>query len=230
MCKWGLVTTILGLVLLGAAIPAEAGGKQGKDWPLLVKEDFEKGAERWDPKDPTGWKIEKVENQNVFHQFKKQSSYKPPFRSPFHMALLKDIKVGSFQLDAKVKSTIPDYGHRDVCLFFGYQNPAQLYYVHFGKKTDDHANQIFIVNKADRTKISTKTTPGTNWDDEWHKVRIVRDVDSGKIDVFYDDMKTPVMTATDKTFTWGQVGIGSFDDTAMWDDIELRGVAAKEKG
>jgi hypothetical protein len=229
MSKWRVVSVILGLVLLGTALPGEAGDNPAKDWPLILKENFDSGAKRWDPKDPSGWKIEKLEKQSVYHQFKKQSNYKPPFRSPFHMALLKDVKIASFQLDARVKSTIPDYGHRDVCLFFGYQDPAQLYYVHFGKKTDDHANQIFIVNKADRKKISTKTTPGTNWDDEWHQVRVLRDTDSGKIEVYFDDLKTPVMIATDKTFTWGQIGIGSFDDTAMWDDIELRGMLVKEK-
>jgi len=41
-------------------------------------------------------------------------------------------------------------------------------------------------------------------------------------------MKTPAMTATDKTLAWGQVGVGSFDDTSMWDDVVLRGVEVKK--
>ena len=32
------------------------------------------------------------------------------------------------------------------------------------------------------------------------------------------------MTATDKTFTHGQVGFGTFDDTANFDDFKLYGV------
>jgi hypothetical protein len=32
------------------------------------------------------------------------------------------------------------------------------------------------------------------------------------------------MTATDKTFTWGQVGVGSFDDTGNWADVKVWGV------
>ena len=35
------------------------------------------------------------------------------------------------------------------------------------------------------------------------------------------------MTAQDKTFTWGQVGIGTFDDNGNWDDFTLRGVTVK---
>jgi len=192
--------------------------------PGLLAEDFEQGTERWEPTDPQAWKVKVTDKGHVYSQFEKRSKYEPPHRSPYNMALLKDVSVSDFVLDADVLSTHEDYGHRDVCLFFGYQNPARFYYVHLGKKTDDHANQIFIVNDAPRTKISTKTTPGTNWDDKWHHVRIVRDTESGSIQIFYDDMETPVMTASDKAFTWGRVGIGSFDDTSDWDNITLRGI------
>jgi len=99
--------------------------------------------------------------------------------------------------------------------------------VYFGKKTDEGANQIFIVHDAPRVKISTKTTPGTPWDDEWHTLRVTRDVDSGTINTYFDDMDNPVMTATDKTFTSGRIGIGSFDDTADWDSVILRGDVVK---
>ena len=96
-----------------------------------------------------------------------------------------------------------------MCLFFGFQDPAHLYYVHLGKKTDDHANQIFIVNNEPRKKISTTMTAGTAWTDDWHHARVVRKVDTGTIQVFFDDIEKPVMTATDKTFAWGQIGIGT---------------------
>ena len=163
---------------------------------------------------------------NTFSQFK-QSKYKPPHRSPLNIALVKELKVGDFVLDAQVQSTAKDYGHRDVCVFFGYQGPGQFYYVHMAKETDDRANQVFLVNGADRKKISTKTTPGTKWDDGWHHVRVVRNAGDGTIDVYFDDMKTPIMTAQDKTFAWGQVGVGSFDDTANWDDVKLSGRKAE---
>jgi hypothetical protein len=101
-----------------------------------------------------------------------------------------------------------------------------LYYVHLGKKADEHANQIFIVNGADRKKISLTSTDGTNWDDNWHNVRVVRKVKDGTIEVYFDDMQKPVMTAKDTTFAWGRVGVGSFDDTSDWDDVKVEGVRA----
>ena len=209
------VATIL-LALVASAAAAE-------DLPKLVEEGFEKGAERWEPTDAKAWKIEKVDSNSVFSQFTKRSKYTPPHRSPYNIALLKDVTVGDFTLTAKVKSTHEDYPHRDACLFFGYQDPAHFYYVHLGKRADDHANQIFIVNDKPRTKISTKTTEGTPWTDEWHNVKIVRELADGTIEIYFDDMDNPVMTASDKTFVWGRIGVGSFDDTTAWDDIVLRG-------
>jgi len=196
--------------------------------PLLYSATFDSGkTDRWEPTDKSAWKVVEQDGNRVYNQFKKRSSFKPPVRQPYNRSLLKDINVGSFVLDVKLQSTHPDYGHRDLCLFFGYQDDSHLHYVHSGKKADDHANQIFIVNDAPRKKISIKSTAGTNWDDEWHHARIVRDIKTGKIDVYFDDMKTPVMTAIDKRLTWGRIGVGSFDDTGNFDDIRLYGEQVK---
>lgn len=192
------------------------------DLPEVFRDDFEKGADHWQPTDPKVWKLLKTDRGQVYCQFA-QSDYKPPFRSPFNYALLKDVIVSDLVFMATVQSTFKDYPHRDMVVVFGYQDPAHFYYVHLGKQTDDHANQIFIVNNAPRVKISTKTTPGTNWTDGWHDVKVVRKVADGTIEIYFDDMKNPAMTATDKTFTWGQVGIGSFDDTGNWDDVRVYG-------
>lgn len=200
----------------------------GTKLPLVFCDDFQSGSsENWVPGDPKAWKMTKLEDNFVFEQFQ-QSKVENPVRSPFNRCLIKDVTVGNFVLDLKFQSTKKDYGHRDLCLFFGFQDPSHLYYVHFGKKTDDHANQIFIVNEKPRTKISTKTTEGTDWDDEWHHARIVRDIESGRIEIYFDDMQKPIMTATDKTFTWGKVGVGSFDDTGRFDDVYLFGDVVKK--
>jgi hypothetical protein len=196
--------------------------------PLVFSDDFSKGADRWQPSDAKAWKVVKTDKGFYYSQFD-QSKYKGPHRSPFNMNLVKDLIVSDFVMEARLQSTAKDGPHRDMCLFFGYQDPGHLYYVHIAKRTDDHANQIFIVNGADRVKISTKTSEGTNWDDKWHHVKIVRTVADGKIDIYFDDMKTPIMTATDKTFTWGQVGIGSFDDTGNWMDVTVNGNKVEKK-
>ena len=199
--------------------------------PVVYEENFENGAGNWQPMDEKQWQIKKTDKGQVFSQHVKKSSYKPPHRSPTNVALLKDVVVSDMELTARVLSTHPDYGHRDAVIVFGYQDPKHFYYVHLGKQADDHANQIFIVNDAARTKISLTSTTGTNWDDNWHTIKVVRKVDDGTIEIYYDDMTKPVMTAKDKTFAWGQIGVGTFDDTSDWDDIVIRGKKAeKSKG
>lgn len=211
---------LLGLLFLASQPLSSAPPKA---LPRVFSDRFEKGADHWEPSDALAWKVVDSGGSKAYSQFKKRSDYTPPHRSPYNMSLLKDFEVTDFDLNVKVLSTHEDYGHRDVCLFFGYQDPAHFYYVHLGKKADDHANQVFIVNDAPRIKISTTTTAGTDWDDRWHNVRITRNSETGDIAVYFDDMRTPIMTAKDKTFTSGRVGLGSFDDTGDWDDFRLRG-------
>ena len=213
-----------------ACVAALLSTAQNDDLPPVLSEDFEEGAGRWEPTDAKAWTLTGGPKGRVYSLIKKRSAYKPPHRSPLNISLLKDVTVGDFVLELDVLSTEKDYGHRSLCLFFGYQDPAHFYYVHFGKKADDHANQIFIVNDKARTKISTKTTPGTPWDDKWHKLKVVRRVSDGTIETYYDDMKTPVMTAVDKTFTWGRIGVGSFDDKGNFDNVTIRGVKVKPAG
>ncbi len=210
-----------------AALPAVSLSADNP--PLMVySDDFTAGSDRWEPTDAKAWKLGSDDKGNKFLSQHAKSAYNPPHRSPFNIALLKDVLVGDFVLEARCRSTVKDYNHRDMCLFFGYQDPAHFYYVHLGKKADDHANQIFIVKDAPRIKISTLSSEGTNWTDEWHRVKIVRRVSDGTIEVYYDDMERPVMKASDKSFTWGRVGLGTFDDTGDWDDVKLYGVKVEK--
>jgi hypothetical protein len=217
-----MLTRLLGLMLL---IGASVSRAQGADeLPLLFSEDFESGnLAHWSATDPTAWKIEIENGSQVLHQFR-QSQVSTPVRCPFNRAVIRGINVSDFQLDVDLQTTARDYPHRSLCLFFGYQDPSHFYYVHLGQKADDHANQIFIVNAAPRVKISKTSTDGTPWDDKWHHVRIQRRIESGEIQVFFDKMDQPIMTASDKTFMGGEVGIGSFDDTGRFDRFELRGL------
>jgi hypothetical protein len=224
-----LLSLTLPLVTIAAILlPPGAGAKPAADeWPLVFRDDFEKGADRWEPTDPKAWRVDELPGRGkVYHQHQ-QSKYTPPHRSPLNIALVKDLVVGDFVLEADVRSTSTAGAHRDMCLFFGYQDPAHFYYVHIAGAAgaaDPHANQIFIVNNEPRKKISAKSTHTQPWDAAWHRVKLVRRIADGAIEVYFDGGKTPVMTATDKTFTHGRVGIGSFDDTGYWDNVTIRGM------
>lgn len=194
-----------------------------QELPVVASDDFSGGMESWTATDGKAWKISEREGNPVLENLG-GSKYDPPYRSPKNIILLDEVVVSDFVLTARVQTTRESYGHRDMCLFFGYRDPAHFYYIHLGQKTDPHANQIFLVKEAPRVAISEKTTEGTPWTDgEWHDVKIVRKVADGLIEVYFDDMENPTHVAHDKSFTWGQVGLGTFDDKGLWDDFELRG-------
>lgn len=156
------------------------------------------------------------------------SSYQPPFRSPHTIGLIDDIVFSSFVLEAEVLQTGKEYGHRDMCIFFGFRDPSHFYYSHIASKMDDHAHQLMLVNSAPRVKISTFTTDGVEWGQEqWHRVRIERDVDSGSIKVYFDGRL--IQEANDKTIAEGYIGFGSFDDSGRVDNVRIWAPAMTQK-
>ena len=189
--------------------------------PIIFSEDFEDGFSRWDPTDPNAWTHRKIDGNYVFGINKRRGDYKPEVRSPINIALVKDIEVSDFVLTFRVRSTKDTGDHRDCCVFFNHQDPTHFYYVHLGAKPDPASGQIMIVDGAPRKPL-TDNKKNVPWTDGWHEVKVVRDSTAGSIEVFFDDMETPIMSANDKTFGKGRVGIGSFDDMNDFDDIVLR--------
>ncbi len=196
---------------------------RGSEHDLVAAEDFDAGADLWEMTDSAQWRAVRDGARTYLAMVTEKNEYTPKVRSPTSIALLRDVEVADFTFDVSLQYTFRDYGHASLCLFFGYQDPEHFYYVHFGKKADAHANSIFIVDGKPRVSIAATRTDGTDWDREWHRARIRRDVESGSIEVFFDDMEKPVMTAVDRTFQWGRVGVGSFDDKGNFDTIRLRG-------
>jgi hypothetical protein len=66
-------------------------------------------------------------------------------------------------------------------------------------------------------------------DRQWHKVDVLRDCDTGLIQVYVDaydpETATPYFELTDKSYEWGHLAIGSFDDHASFAGILIEGEA-----
>ena len=192
------------------------------NYPLVFSEDFEEGTARWEVTDKASWKHRRVDGNHMFGIIRRGSDYKPKVRSPHHIALIKGVKLADFELIFRVRGPNLSGGHRDCCVFFNHQDATHFYYVHLGAKPDKASGQIMIVNNKPRTPI-TDNKKNTPWTEKWHTVKVVRNSKNGTIAVYFDNMKTPHMTAVDKTFGAGRIGIGSFDDINDFDDIRLYG-------
>jgi hypothetical protein len=193
------------------------------DYQLAYEQKFDAASALGDFRftDPAAWRLART-NGAAALELVKQSKYSPVVRSPVNIALIADKVFGDFVLEADLIQTGKEYGHRDMCLFFGFQSPTNFYYTHIATAADPNAHNVFIVNNAPRKNFAKETTKGVNWGlGVWHKVRLERHMASGTIKVYFDDLTKPIMTAEDKTFGAGQIGFGSFDDTGMVDNIRI---------
>ena len=191
-------------VLVGCGSTDKVETEPETGLPLVFSDDFESGRQNWEVTDESSWKHHEQDGNKVFSIIKRKSEYKPKYRSPGQIALIKNLQVSDFVLMYKVKGPFPkNAGHRDSCAFFNYQNPNQFNYVHTGLKPDPHSGQIMIVDNAPRKAI-TKNKNNTPWkENTWQQVKVVRDSKSGSIKIYFEDMKTPYMEVVDKTFGKG---------------------------
>jgi len=199
--------------------------KEMNGLPLVFHEDFrdgEKAMARFEFLDPADWKIAKDGDRTVLSLFQKPKA-DTPVRRPFGQALVRDLYVGPFVMEVKLRSTIKDYNHRDLCLFFGQVDVSHGYYVHLGREPDPNAANVFIVNAAPRKNLLPPLKEGIPWTDSYHTVRLVRGED-GTIEVFFDGKSW--VKLSDKTFPVGQVGVGAFDDTGNFAEITVWGKKA----
>jgi hypothetical protein len=181
----------------------------------------------WKFADATAWQWQAAPTgkELVLH---KQNAYKPLYRSPNNLAWFQTREWSSFSLTFECQLSRFDEGNNDLCIAFGGTAPDQFYYAHLGEKADAPHHQIHLVDHADRKPVTTYRTSGTPWKkDHWHKVKVVRNADTGDIAVWFDDSPTPILAARDKTLTWGKIALGSFDDEGRFRNLRIRGTSRK---
>lgn len=150
------------------------------------------------------------------------ATYAPPVRSPFSLALVKNVSASSFVLEVEMLQTGVGLGHRDMVIAWNVRSPSEFYYAHISAEHDDVAHHIHIVNQADRVAITDTFTAGFDWGtDVWRTLRVVRDAVTGTMEVYDVDDDVLILSATDTTFTTGFFGIGSFDNTGRVRNLRI---------
>lgn len=164
------------------------------------------------------WEILDQDNSHYLHMKRNREPLVP--RRPMQFARLKGVKVGSFTLNVDVRRA-----GGSMIVVFNYVDTLHFYYVHLsenpGTQISVH-NGIFIVNGKPRYRIAGLEAKPALPDKAWHHVRIVRNVQTGSIQVFMDNEKQPRFSVIDHTFTCGQVGLGSFDETGDFSQFKLQ--------
>jgi hypothetical protein len=215
--------TELVTLLLGVAAVAAVGIRISAGSPLVLKsitvaDNFENGySAAWEFPFPEDWTILGERSNHFLHMLRSRPPGVP--RRPIQFARLKGVNVGGFALRARVRRE-----GRSMIVVFNYVDTLHFYYTHLSmdRGTGQPAhNGIFIVNGEPRKRIAgTEAVPALP-DREWHRVRVVRNLGAGSIQVYVDEGRQPLFSTVDRTFTCGQVGFGSFDETGDFDSIVL---------
>ncbi|MBI4580841.1 MAG: hypothetical protein HY718_14125, partial [Planctomycetes bacterium] len=158
----------------------------------------------------------------------------PGVRRPQEYAIYRPYEFRTFSLSCFVRlDRNPAVAARDACIIFARRDDTHFYYVHLSGLSAGTHNAIIRVDGATRTTLTPDADrpKAVMTDRNWHKVDLLRDCDTGRIQVFVDayDAKTarPYFEVTDKTYDWGFIALGSFDDYASFAHILIEGEARK---
>jgi hypothetical protein len=153
-----------------------------------------------------------------------------PIRRPAALAILKGQAFSEVEFESDLRSTAESkVPRRDLDLVFAYQGSNRFYYAHLSAVTDNVHNGIFVVDNSDRRRIDDGKAMPRLTDQNWHHVRLIWNGSTGRVSVYLDSLPEPVLSATDHSITSGRVGVGSFDDTGEFRNIQVKGLRAEPR-
>lgn len=178
--------------------------------------------ESWSLADESAWRWEGEGAASVL-VLHRQSDFTPKVRSPRNLAWFTGGGWDSFELTAEVRLDVFNEGNNDLCIAFSKESETKFYYAHLGESADAVHLHLHKVDDKDREPITKSRAEKLDWKPEtWHRVKLVRDAESGKIQVWFDDSAKPVLEATDKTLGKGAIGLGSFDDIGAFRNVVVK--------
>lgn len=188
-----------------------------------VADDFSRGMEQWEPLLANHWDI-RPEGDESRLVLVRPGVQRPPLRRPSQFVLLKGEPWWDVTIEADIKTLRPDsVTGRDICVIFGYRDDTHFYYAHLCSDSNGTTHNVIVkVEGNTRRPIMRERRPPVRLTSAWHRVRVTHASD-GEIKVYLDDMDTPLMTARDEDYPVGRVGLGSFDDPAMFGNVRVSG-------
>ncbi len=177
-------------------------------------DDFEEGGRlEWTPKTPSRWQID---TDSGDHSYRINTT---DFLNDGDMlgeySLLAGHVFGDFTMAVSVRSDeLSSNSAADAAVVFGYQNATNYYYVMLNVAAQ--WTQVFQVVNGVRTALATSSVPGLALD---RYTTVVLTLESQALRVEVGG--STVMTASLQTAGHGAVGLGSYNDAALFDDFSI---------
>jgi hypothetical protein len=181
---------------------------------------------RWTVPNPSDWKIDKQDGSPVLHLLVGREPLPGP-RRPYQFAIAATPAFEKVTVEADLKPL-----RRSLMIVFAYHDPAHFDYAHlstdYAQKQPVH-NGIFHVYGGERVRISSEKGPAAFPSlDRWYHVKLNYDGKTGEVNVTVDGHAVPALHAVDVSLGAGQVGVGSFDETGDFRNVQIAGQTARD--
>jgi hypothetical protein len=191
--------------------------------PLLPAENtIEAFGLKWKVPIAADWKLE----DGVLHLVTPRPSTQPRRPSQYALAETPDYRKVTIEAEVQPEPAAIRNRHNSLIFVYAWKDKDHFNYAHLSVDAAAHTavhNGIFHVFGGDRVRISSLEGPATLHDGRWHKVKLVYDGTSGRVDVWVNGETSPSMRAVDMSLGAGKVGIGSFFDMGMFRNVRITG-------
>jgi len=199
-----------------AETPNMIAANSRQEFTYLIADGFEDGnADGWTPLDANNWEVKMDEGDMAYCT----RNAAPLSGSRLGEYSLLPTAYGDFSLtlSARLGADVDSNANADYAVVFGYQDPENYDYVMFNNNAA--YTQLFKV--VDGIRATALDTATDDWltDNAYHEIKVSRVGD--EIRVYYDGKR--ILKANDNSFGKGQIGVGSFNDPACFDDIRVTG-------
>jgi hypothetical protein len=176
---------------------------------------------KWTVPVASDWKVEHENGSAVLRLIQSRGPLPGP-RRPIQFAIADTPDFSQVTVEADVMPL-----GRSLLIVFAYHDPAHFDYAHLstdtGAKQPVH-NGIFHVFGGERVRISSESGPSAfAASGRWYHVRLVYDAKTGTVNVTVDRRAVPALHAVDLSLGPGKVGLGSFDETASFKNVTVKG-------
>jgi len=185
---------------------------------------------KWSVPIAADWKVEQAGGVETLRLLVPRPSTEPRRPTQFAVAQTPDYIRVTVEAEMKKEPAAARNRRTSLMIAYAWRDKDHFNYAHLSvdaAKEQPVHNGIFHVFGGDRVRISSNEGPATLTGEEWHKVRLVYDGKTGKVEVWVNGETSPSMQATETKLGAGKVGLGSFFDLGEFRNVRIQGDPAR---
>lgn len=177
----------------------------------------------WMVPTPSDWRVEQPDSKSgLLHLLVGREPPSSSPRRPFQFAIAQTEPFHRATISVEARPLA-----RSLILVYAYRDPAHFDYAHLSTDAgtrEAHHNGIFHVYGGERVRISdTAGPPAFAETGRWYKIVLDWDGGTGTVHVNVDGVDVPALHGVDLSLNSGRIGLGSFDETAEFRNLRIKG-------